>query len=71
MNLHQYEKWKTKAEDYEKKTRNTVHRLQRKQKLEREQIIRLNGFTIANYEKKIDLARKEWLLSTDGVVKGL
>jgi len=71
MNLQEYEKWKTKAEDYEKETRNNMHRLKRKQKLERQQIIRLNGFTIANYEKKIDLARKEWLLSTDGVVKGL
>ena len=33
MNLQEYEKWKTKAEDYEKETRNNMHRLKRTTKI--------------------------------------
>jgi hypothetical protein len=71
MTLADFEKWKTKLENDERDARKNSHRLTKKQKANREQVLRYYQFQKERYEREIINATNEWVLSMDGVVKGL
>jgi hypothetical protein len=71
MTLEQFEKWKTTLENDESDARKNRHRLTKRQKANREQVLRYNQFQKERYEREIIIATNDRVLSMDGVVKGL
>jgi hypothetical protein len=71
MSLKEYKKWKPETEEYERKKRMNEHHWRKKEKIKREQTVAWNRHQKLRYETEIFNAKREWMLSIDGVVKGL
>jgi hypothetical protein len=69
LTVSQYQVWKRNTFEEKQKELHTEKNLEKDEKMRRRRVMENYYGKLFHYKRVIEMAKKEWLLSTDGVVK--